>query len=49
MLHINELTYRIEGRIIFDRAAAGIPAGHKVGLVGMPAAARSKMMRPSMR
>jgi hypothetical protein len=31
MLHINDLTYRIQGRTIFDGATAGIPAGHKVG------------------
>jgi ATP-binding cassette subfamily F protein 3 len=34
MLHINDLTYRIEGRLILDAASAGIPTGHKVGLVG---------------
>ena len=45
MLHINELTYRIEGRIIFDRAAAGIPAGHKVGLVGRNGAGKTTLLR----
>ena len=34
MLHINSLTYRIEGRLLFDNASAGIAAGHKVGVVG---------------
>ncbi len=34
MLHINDLTYRIEGRLILDAATAAIPTGHKVGLVG---------------
>ena len=34
MLHINELTYRIEGRPILEGATAAIPTGHKVGLVG---------------
>ena len=34
MLHINDLTYRIEGKLILDHATAGIPTGHKVGLVG---------------
>ena len=34
MLHINDLTYRIAGRILFDKATVAIPAGHKVGLVG---------------
>ena len=27
MLHINDLTYRIEGRLLFDKATAGIPDG----------------------
>ena len=25
MLHINDLTYRIDGRILFESATAGIP------------------------
>ena len=34
MLHINDLTYRIGGRVLFDQATVAIPEGHKVGLVG---------------
>ncbi len=34
MLHINDLTFRIEGRPILEGATVGIPEGHKVGLVG---------------
>ena len=34
MLHINELTYRVAGRILFDQASIALPAGHKAGLVG---------------
>ncbi|MHA1523206.1 MAG: ABC-F family ATP-binding cassette domain-containing protein [Alphaproteobacteria bacterium] len=34
MLHINDLTYRVEGRLLFDGATASVPTGHKVGLVG---------------
>jgi ATP-binding cassette, subfamily F, member 3 len=45
MLHINELTYRIEGRVIFDGATAGIPAGHKVGLVGRNGAGKTTLIR----
>jgi ATP-binding cassette, subfamily F, member 3 len=45
MLHINDLTYRIEGRVIFDRASAGIPAGHKVGLVGRNGAGKTTLLR----
>ncbi|MBX9589299.1 MAG: ATP-binding cassette domain-containing protein [Hyphomonadaceae bacterium] len=45
MLHINELTYRIEGRTIFDRATAGIPAGHKVGFVGRNGSGKTTLLR----
>ncbi|MGF1456410.1 MAG: ABC-F family ATP-binding cassette domain-containing protein [Alphaproteobacteria bacterium] len=45
MLHINDLTYRIEGRLILDRATAAIPAGHKVGLVGRNGAGKSTLLK----
>lgn len=45
MLHINDLTYRIEGKTIFDRATVGIPAGHKVGLVGRNGAGKTTLLR----
>jgi len=45
MLHINDLTYRIQGRVIFDGAAAAIPAGHKVGLVGRNGAGKTTLLR----
>jgi ATP-binding cassette subfamily F protein 3 len=45
MLHINDLTYRIQGRAIFERATAGIPAGHKVGLVGRNGAGKTTLLR----
>jgi ATP-binding cassette subfamily F protein 3 len=45
MLHINDLTHRIEGRVIFDRATAGIPAGHKVGLVGRNGSGKTTLLR----
>lgn len=34
MLHINDLTYRIGGRMLLEGATAVIPRGHRVGLVG---------------
>ena len=34
MLHINDLTYRIGGRVLLEGATAVIPKGHRVGLVG---------------
>jgi ATP-binding cassette subfamily F protein 3 len=45
MLHINDLTYRIEGRPIFEGATAAIPAGHKVGLVGRNGAGKTTLLR----
>ncbi len=45
MLHINELSYRIEGRPILEGASVGIPEGHKVGLVGRNGAGKTTLLR----
>ena len=45
MLHINELTYRIEGRPILDQASVAIATGHKAGLVGRNGAGKSTILR----
>lgn len=45
MLHINDLTYRIEGRMILDKATVGIPTGHKVGFVGRNGTGKSTLLR----
>ena len=45
MLHINELSYRIEGRPILEGATAGIPTGHKVGLVGRNGTGKTTLLR----
>ncbi len=45
MLHINDLTYRIEGKLILDKATAAIPEGHKVGLVGRNGAGKTTLLR----
>ncbi|MGD9868280.1 MAG: ATP-binding cassette domain-containing protein, partial [Hyphomicrobiales bacterium] len=45
MLHINDLTYRIEGRVVLDKATAGIPSGHKVGVVGRNGAGKTTLLR----
>ncbi|WP_333795546.1 ATP-binding cassette domain-containing protein [Hyphomicrobium sp.] len=45
MLHINDLTYRIEGKPILEAATAAIPEGHKVGLVGRNGAGKSTLLK----
>lgn len=45
MLHINALTYRIDGRLLLDGATAAIPAGHKVGLVGRNGSGKTTLLR----
>lgn len=45
MLHINELTHRIEGKLILDNATVAIPGGHKVGLVGRNGAGKTTLLR----
>ncbi|WP_439542137.1 ABC-F family ATP-binding cassette domain-containing protein [Hyphomicrobium sp.] len=45
MLHINDLTYRIEGKPILEEATAAIPEGHKVGLVGRNGAGKSTLLK----
>ena len=45
MLHINDLTFRMEGRPLLEGATAGIPAGHKVGLVGRNGTGKTTLLR----
>lgn len=45
MLHINDLTYRIGGRILLENATVAIPQGHKVGLVGRNGTGKSTLLR----
>jgi len=45
MLHINELTYRIEGKLILDGATIAIPSGHKCGLVGRNGAGKTTLLK----
>ncbi len=45
MLHVNDLTYRIEGRVLFDQATAAISAGWKVGFVGRNGSGKSTLLR----
>ncbi|OIQ89156.1 putative ABC transporter ATP-binding protein YheS [mine drainage metagenome] len=45
MLHINDLTYRIAGRPLFDAATVHIAAGQRVGLVGRNGAGKSTLFK----
>ncbi|MGR3468937.1 MAG: ABC-F family ATP-binding cassette domain-containing protein [Shimia sp.] len=45
MLRIDDITYAIEGRRLFEGASATIPTGHKVGLVGPNGAGKTTLFR----
>jgi ATP-binding cassette subfamily F protein 3 len=45
MLHVNDLTYRIGARILFDQAGFALPAGARVGLVGRNGAGKTTLFR----
>ncbi|MXN64476.1 ATP-binding cassette domain-containing protein [Stappia sp. GBMRC 2046] len=45
MLQINELTYRIAGRTLIDKASVTLPASSKAGLVGRNGAGKSTLFR----
>ncbi len=45
MLQINNLTYRIGGRLLLEGASASLPDGHKVGLVGRNGTGKSTLLK----
>jgi ATP-binding cassette, subfamily F, member 3 len=45
MLRIDDITYSVEGRPLFEGASATIPAGHKVGLVGRNGAGKTTLFK----
>ena len=45
MLHINDLTFRYGGRVLFDQATVHIAAGQRVGLVGRNGAGKSTLFK----
>jgi ATP-binding cassette subfamily F protein 3 len=45
MLFIQDLTYRIAGRTLLDKASISIPAGHRVGLVGPNGTGKSTLFK----
>jgi ATP-binding cassette subfamily F protein 3 len=44
MLTISDLTYRVGGRLLLEKATAQIPAGRRVGLVGRNGAGKSTLL-----
>src|SRR5207244_12715318 len=45
MITINNITVRLGGHTILDRASAAIPPGARVGLIGRNGAGKSTLMR----
>ena len=45
MLKIDDITYAVEGRPLFEGASATIPTGHKVGIVGRNGAGKTTLFR----
>ncbi len=45
MLRIDDISFSMQGRVLFDHASAAIPAGHKVGLVGRNGTGKTTLFR----
>ena len=45
MLHINQLTYAVAGRPLFENASGAIHAGDKVGLIGRNGSGKTTLLR----
>lgn len=45
MLQISDLTYRIAGKLLLDKATVTVPAGHKVGIVGRNGAGKTTLYK----
>ena len=45
MLNINDITVRLGGRVIIDRAGAALPPRSRVGLIGRNGAGKSTLMK----
>jgi ATP-binding cassette, subfamily F, member 3 len=45
MLHVNDLTHRIQGRLLFDQATLFLPAKTRMGLVGRNGTGKSTLFR----
>ena len=45
MLHINDLTYRLGPRVLFDKAGAALPTGARIGFVGRNGTGKTTLFR----
>ena len=45
MLHLNELTYRLGPRLLFDKATAALPERARVGFVGRNGAGKTTLFK----
>ncbi|MGB1045833.1 MAG: ATP-binding cassette domain-containing protein, partial [Candidatus Puniceispirillaceae bacterium] len=45
MLKIQNLSFAIDGKPLFDNASAVIPTGHKVGIVGRNGTGKTTLFR----
>ena len=45
MLHLNDVTLRIGGRLLLEGASVHLPAGHRVGLVGRNGSGKTTLLR----
>lgn len=45
MLIIQDLSFRIEGKLLFSEAGAIIPAGHKIGIVGRNGSGKTSLFK----
>ena len=45
MLHINNLTYRVGQRVLFDQATVLVASGHRVGFVGRNGSGKTTLFR----
>ncbi len=45
MLRLDDLTYRIAGRVVLEGASVHVPVGHRVGVVGRNGAGKTTLLR----
>ena len=45
MLNIHNISFRIDGKPLFEGASASIPTGHKVGIVGRNGTGKTSLFK----